>query len=265
MAPIIDEMDISAPDWRNDDGGFGPVANAPSEPESTAMMALAFDDDRARAWLKDAQLADGSIGLQAGSVVRDLTALGALALGVGDAREAALDHLVTVAGANGADTTIETAGWPWTVGTHGWTEPTAWGLMALRLRSTAEQRFADALSFFGERECVGGGWNYGAPDTLGVQIGPFVQTTAVALLALGHDAPELSARGLRVLERSWRSEADGVLTLATSICALRQARSEQAQDAAAFLTSHAGRAAYDTVTTAWIAFAHGASAPWDPR
>ena len=66
--------------WRNDDGGFGPVTGAPSEAEATAMIALAFDDDPARAWLADAQQADGSLGLQVGSVVRDVTALGALAL-----------------------------------------------------------------------------------------------------------------------------------------------------------------------------------------
>jgi hypothetical protein len=253
------------PAWRNDDGGFGPVAGSPSEPESTAMVALAFDDDVARAWLADAQLGDGSIGVRAGLVVRDVTALGALAFRDGVPREKALDHLVTVAGENGPDPTVTTAGWPWTEGAHGWTEPTAWGLMAVRLRPDATDRFADALAFFRERECTGGGWNYGAPETLSVPIGPYVQTTALAVLALAHDEPELAARGVRTLERTWRSEAEGVLTLATTVCALRFAGSREASAAQASLGARARDADDDTVATAWLAFASGAPGPWEER
>ena len=248
--------------WRNDDGGFGPVPGAPSEPEATAMVALAFDDALARRWIADAQQADGAVELRVGSVTRDLTALGALALGPGEERERALDHLVSIAGANGEDTTLATDGWPWTDGTHGWTEPTAWGLMALRLRPTATDRIADARAFFGERACEGGGWNYGAPETLGVPIGPYVQTTALALLALGSDEPELSANGLAALERMWRSESDGLLSLATTTCALRLGGSEQADEAAQALGRDRDRAA-DTVTAAWVAFAIGAAGPWE--
>jgi hypothetical protein len=247
--------------WRNADGGFGPVPGASSEPEATAMVALAFDDDRARSWIADAQQADGAVELRVGSVTRDVTSLGALALAPGDERERALDHLISVSGSNGLDATLATDGWPWTDGAHGWTEPTAWGLMALRLRPTAEDRIADARAFFGERECEGGGWNYGAPETLGVQIGPYVQTTALALLALGSDEPELSARGIGVLERTWRSESDGLLTLATTTCALRLGRSDQAEVAAAALTRHGQ--AEDTVAAAWLAFAHGVPGPWE--
>jgi hypothetical protein len=248
--------------WRNADGGFGPVPGAPSEPEATAMVALAFDDDRARGWIADAQQADGAVELRVGSVTRDVTSLGALALPPGAERERALDHVISVSGSNGADSTLATDGWPWTDGTHGWTEPTAWGLMALRLRPTADDRIADALAFFVERECAGGGWNYGAPETLGVQIGPYVQTTALALLALGSDEPAVSARGVGVLERMWRSESDGLLTLATTTCALRLGRSDQAEAAAAALAGYKGKAD-DTVTAAWVAFANGAPGPWE--
>src|SRR5829696_7557286 len=154
-APIIRVMCASRRPtaWRNDDGGYGPVAGAPSEPEATAMIAIAYGDDRSRSWLIDTQQADGSIGERVGSVVRDVTALGALALSPGAEREQALDHLISVAGQNGADPTMLTAGWPWTDGAHGWTEPTAWGLMAMRLRPSATERLADALAFFDEREC----------------------------------------------------------------------------------------------------------------
>lgn len=226
------------------------------------MIALAFDDDRARGWIARAQRPDGAVEFGVGSVTRDVTALGALALPPGVARERALDHLVSVSGANGSDLTLTTDGWPWTDGAHGWTEPTAWGLIALRLRPSASDRLADALAFFNERECAGGGWNYGAPETLGVPIGPYVQTTALALLALGSDEPQLSARGMRALEKMWRSESDGLLSLATTTCALRFGHSEQAATAADALDRHRGNAE-DTVTAAWVAFATGASGPWE--
>jgi hypothetical protein len=248
--------------WRNPDGGFGPVPGAPSEPEATAMVALAFDDDLARRWIADTQQADGAVEIRVGSVTRDVTALGALALAPGTAREHALDHLVSIFGANGPDPTVATDGWPWTDGAHGWTEPTAWGLMALRLRPSAGDRIADARAFFGERECAGGGWNYGAPETLDVPIGPYVQTTALALVALDDDEPELSARGVGALERQWRSESDGLFSLATTTCALRVGRSRQAAAAAEALARYPGRAE-DTVTAAWVAFATGARGPWE--
>jgi hypothetical protein len=249
--------------WRNADGGFGPIVGSPSEPEATAMVALAFDDTPARGWLADAQQADGSIGMQVGSVIRDVTALGALALSAGSARELALDHLESVAGLNGSDPTVATAGWPWTDGSHGWTEPTAWGLMALRLRRGAEGRLADARAFFEERECVGGGWNYGSPETLGVPIGPYVQTTALALLALADDEPMLSDRGLRVLEATWRSESAGLLTLATAICALRRGTSRDVEPAEEVLAAYTSDGEPDAVTAAWLAFARGAPGPWE--
>jgi hypothetical protein len=250
-------------EWRNADGGFGPVPGAPSEPEATAMIALAFDDERARGWIARVQQDNGAVEFRVGSVTRDVTALGALALPPGSERERALDHLTGVFGANGTDTAPATDGWPWTDGAHGWTEPTAWGLIALRLRSSADDRIADARAFFIERECLGGGWNYGAPETLGVPIGPYVQTTALALLALGADEPALSARGIGVLERLWRSESDGLLSLATTTCALRFGHSDQGPTAADALGRYPRRAE-DTVTAAWVALATGASGPWGP-
>jgi hypothetical protein len=249
-----------APDWRNYDGGYGPVDGAPSEPEATAMVALAFDDEPARAWLLRSQQADGSVGMRAGSVVRELTGIAALAMPAGAAREHALDHLLTVYGDNG-DAEYSTAGWPWTAGSHGWTEPTAWGLMAARLRQDADDRREDALSFFRERECDGGGWNYGAPETLGVPLGPYAQTTALAMLAIGRDDPDLVARAGSVLERMWRREADGPLSLATSVCALRVIGSDDAGVASSLLEANVGSAKGDTVATAWVAFARGAEPP----
>lgn len=249
---------------RNDDGGYGPVDGAPSEPEATALIALAYDDGLARQWLLADQAADGSLALRAGGVTRDETALGALALDPGPPRERALDHLVTNRGYNGDDPNVHAFGWPWTVGTHGWTEPTAWGLLALRtLRPSATDRIADAHAFFQERECAGGGWNYGSSITLGVDLPPYVQTTAIALLGLGETAPVLAQRGVRALERLWPSESAGLLSLAVTACALRLHASRESPAVASALRDAVPEGAVDTVTTAWVAFGLGASGPWD--
>jgi hypothetical protein len=249
---------------RNDDGGYGPVDGAPSEPEATSLVALAYDDAVARQWLLADQAPDGSLALRAGSVTRDETALGALALDPGPARERALDHVVAYQGHNGDDPYVHALGWPWTEGAHGWTEPTAWGLLALRmLRPSATDRITDALAFFRERECAGGGWNYGSSTTLGVDLPPYVQTTAIALLGLGDREPPLADRGIAALERLWRSESAGLLSLAVSACALRLHGSPELPAVATALRDTTLHGAVDTVTTAWVVFGLGASGPWD--
>ncbi len=248
---------------RNDDGGFGPVAGASSEAEATALVALAFDDAPARAWIMANQREDGSLGLKVGSVFRDVTPLGALALPPGPERERALDTLTGVVGRNGSDPAVAAFGWPWTKGAHGWTEPTAWGLLALRLlRPTAADRIDDALAVFRERECVRGGWNYGSRVTLGVELRPYVQTTALALLALGDAESDLSDRATTELERSWFGESEGLLSLATATCALRARGSREADAAASALRRSPHRDTGDTVTLAWVAFATDDSGPW---
>jgi hypothetical protein len=251
---------------RNLDGGFGPSVDSPSEPEPTALIALAFDDDAARRWLLSDQQADGSVGVRVGGAFRDVTALGALAIPTGPARERALDHVEIVAGRNVPDPAMTASGWPWTDGAHGWTEPTAWGCLALRLlRPTATSRVTDAVAMFAERECVGGGWNYGSRTTVGIDLHPYVQTTALALLALGGTAPELTTRGVDRLRETWRSEASGDLSLAVASCALRAFRAPDAVEAERRNRERAVMGTEDNVIFAWQAFALGAMGPWVVR
>jgi hypothetical protein len=248
---------------RNADGGFGPVSGALSEPESTAFVALAYGDRPAGDWLRSHQGADGAVEMRVGSVARDVSPLAAVALGPGEARERALDHTVSFQGHNGDDPLVSAFGWPWTDDTHGWTEPTAWGLLALRtLRPSAADRIADAVALFEERECVGGGWNYGTREIFDVDIPPFVQTTAVALLALGDLTPSLSARGLGWLERAWRDESAGTLTLATAACALSASGSDQAAAALGALSQATTAGVDDTVAGCWVRMAGTRSGPW---
>jgi hypothetical protein len=249
------------------EGGFGPRPGMAAEPEPTALAAIALDDDEAREWLAVHQRADGGFALVAGDVVSDAaTALGALALGPGEARERALDHLVAHQAQlleshpdSPHDNTLR--GWGWTPDTFGWVEPTARAVLALQLlRPSASGPLADGLAVLADRECVGGGWNYGNRVVLEVDLPPYAQTTAIALVALQGAEPELFARGLTALDRLWRAERQGGLSLAISLAAFRLFDRPAAAD-------EVGRALEaqlegtglldDTVALAWTAISTG--------
>jgi hypothetical protein len=245
--------------------GFGPTAGAPGEPEPTALAAIALDDDAARTWLVDHQRGDGGFGIVAGPVRNDAaTSWAALALPPGEARERALDHVV----ANRAERSPsfelaphdpDTRGWAWTRGTFGWVEPTAAAVLALRrLRPSATTEIGDGLAVLADRECVGGGWNYGNVVVYDVALPPFVQTTSLALVAIQGELGEQAARGVRVLRERWRAEAGG-LSLATSLAALRLRDDPAASAVEAALVRELDRTALsgDVVSLAWAAVALG--------
>ena len=86
-------------------------------------------------------------------------------------------------------------GWSWSSGTTSWAIPTAFSLIALRqsrirgLNQTAELdlRIKMGTSMLLDRMCPGGGWNAGNGMAFGVPYAPYIDATAVALLALrGH-------------------------------------------------------------------------------
>ena len=93
-----------------------------------------------------------------------------------------------------------TRGWGWTPdhlrlgGAHGLGRPRPPPAAARRAPA-----IADGLRVLADRECVGGGWNYGNRIVYGVALVPFVQTTATAVLALQGAEPDLVARGRRIL------------------------------------------------------------------
>jgi hypothetical protein len=251
---------------RNDDGGFGPRPGTPSEPEPTALAAIALDDDDARAWLAAHQRGDGSFGLVDG-FVRDeaATGLAAIALDAGPARDRALDRLEELRGARAElnehiPVDVDLLGWPWTRDSFGWVEPTSRALLALRLVRPSSTRIAEGVDLLRDRRAVGGGWNYGNRVVLGQELPPFAHTTAVALLALhGLDA-ELEDEGTAALHRLWREERTGALSVATALAVFRlRGESDRAAEAAAVLDElgEAGAIADDTVATAWAAIATG--------
>src|SRR5213079_3148443 len=183
------------------DGGFGPRAGQAAEAEPTAVAALALDDPAGRGWLADHQHRDGRFTVVPGPVEStSATALAALALDPGPARDRALAVLPRLRARRAAADRLvphdtATRGWGWTPTTFGWVEPTAWAVLALRRLRPAAPEIADGLRVLADRECVGGGWNYGNRVVYGEALAPFVQTTAAAVLALQGAQPDLLARG----------------------------------------------------------------------
>ena len=248
------------------DGGFGPRPEMAAEPEPTALAAIALGDEEARGWLARHQRADGGFALVAGDVVSDAaTALGALALAPGEARERALDHVIAnqaqrLPANPDAPHDPNLRGWGWTPDTFGWVEPTAHAVLALQvLRPSAGGPLQDGLAVLADRECAGGGWNYGNRVVLGVDLPPYAQTTAVALVALQGIEPELFARGLTALDRLWRAERHGGLSLAMALAAFRLADEPIAGEVERDLKAELDRTGLldDVVALAWTAIAAG--------
>jgi hypothetical protein len=83
-------------------------------------------------------------------------------------------------------------GWGWVPGTTSWVIPTAFSMIALRqararaLNRTAElnERIELGEGMLIDRICPGGGWNAGNGVAFGVPYTPYVDATAIALLAL---------------------------------------------------------------------------------
>jgi hypothetical protein len=256
-APMMSSMGMDAVSQlrarRNPDGGVGSVPGGGSEPEATALVALALDDDGARSWLADHVGDDGRVCLVAGAAASDRTALAALAMHPGAEQAAALDHVVATV-ANDLDPSASPRGWPWTLGAYGWVEPTAWGVLALRsLRPTATARINDGLEMLRQRECAGGGWNYGTRTVNGVDLQPYVQTTSVALLGINGLDAAVVANGTRVVRSRWRSEASGLLSLATASVALQVLGDPAKTAARAAVASHRSLVdpEADTASLAW--------------
>ncbi|MGH7500897.1 MAG: hypothetical protein ACREL7_03985 [Longimicrobiales bacterium] len=243
--------DLSA--RQNADGGWGAVAGAASDTECTALVLIALSRAAAPAesvtgaerWLLDRQEADGAWRYRDdGPVARWPTPVALIALN-GRGHDAALDRGMTWLLAQSGeqmpwfqrvrefltgtqtvelDTTLE--GWPWAAGTFAWVEPTAWAVMAIRARwpadppRAARTRLREAESMLLDRACPGGGWNYGNKRVLEVDLEPYPDTTALALLALrGREDPEIEA-GFRAIDRLLGEHASG-LALALAVLSHR--------------------------------------------
>lgn len=249
-------------DLRTEDGGFAPAPGGESEPEPTALAALALDDAPARQWLADHQQDDGAFLVGPKAIRNDTaTALAAIAAD-GPVRDRALDYLANhPAQPIGFDERFphdeSTRGWGWTSRTFGWVEPTARAVMALKLHRPDAAEIADGIAVLADRECSGGGWNYGNPEVLGRSLEPFLQTTAVGLIAVQNAPADLRDRAVAVVESLWPNEQGG-LGWAMAVTGLRLARrnaSRFADELATLVDETELR--NDAVALAWAVLALG--------
>jgi len=204
---------------QNADGAWGFRPAAPSAVEATAWTLVALVASleapaevcaRARDWLVQAQLPDGSWppfpghpqGCWATSIAAHALHLQG---GAQSSVQRGLHWLMNEWPAEGTlwwrlrqtlfpsrvsrqDTSLR--GWNWTPGTASWVEPTAHALIFMRSlpgemlppEEPKRRQLAERMLF--DRMCPGGGWNSGNPLVYGVAGVPRIGPTAWALLAL---------------------------------------------------------------------------------
>jgi hypothetical protein len=76
-------------------------------------------------------------------------------------------------------------GWPWIAGTHSMVEPTALGVLALRVTGHGDHaRVREAVHMLLDRQLSRGGWNYGNTMVYGQELYPQPENTGLALAAL---------------------------------------------------------------------------------
>jgi hypothetical protein len=108
-------------------------------------------------------------------------------------------------------------GWPWTEDAFGWIEPTAWCTLALKKTGVRErppgsqERLEQAERLLFDRQCPGGGWNYGNSEVLGQKLNAYVPSTALVLLALQDRRSRAEVRqSVECLLRQWPDEPAGM-------------------------------------------------------
>jgi hypothetical protein len=237
---------------QNADGGWGYFRGKGSwlEPTSYAMLALDGTGSEAaleRAWklVRSWQLADGSFQpsgeVKRGSWVTAQAVTLASVRGVNDASvRASVDWLLRVVGAEHnmwtrtgsflhlikARLDVSHEGWPWLEGNATWIEPTAHTLIALKRVASqyrtaeVERRIRDGEDLVLSRRCTDGGWNYGTPNMLYVDLPSFPETTGLGLLGLiGRQQSEFP--GALDLAQRFRAETKSSLGKAWLQIALR--------------------------------------------
>jgi hypothetical protein len=203
---------------QNADGGWGYFSdtNAGSrdswlEPTAYAALALLGEPASDRAWklLSSWQLPDGSwkpsekVAVSSWGTSLCLTI--AIArnewsaparkgvdwlLGSTGVESSLINTIAAKIGLLKSERDLSLKAWPWKPGTSGWVEPTSHAIVALK-RAAAKWpsvELTDRVQI-GEAQLMDtrgrdGGWNYGSPAALGVDLPSYPETTGLALLAL---------------------------------------------------------------------------------
>lgn len=217
---------------QNTDGGWGyfPGKESWLEPTAYATLALAGDPASDRAWklLSSWQLPDGSWKPSGKVAVSSWGASLCVTIALsrdewGAPTRKGVDWLLGSAGtesrwANRIAAKIgllndkrdfSLKAWPWKPGTSSWVEPTAHALVALKKVSAkwSSPELAERVRI-GEAQLMNvrsrdGGWNYGDPAALGVDLPAYPETTALALVGLQE------TKGLQgAFDLAWRMMRD---------------------------------------------------------
>ncbi len=194
-----------------DQGGYIDREGGTYRPDATAWSILTF---RAMDWKEDQlaparktlaadQLADGRVTISPSHPeVFWPTSLAILAWhqadGFEEAQARAIRFLLSATGLHwnnlpdpviGHDASLR--GWPWVAHTHSWVEPTALGVIALKVAGyNGHDRVREAERMLMNRQLPGGGWNYGNTRVFDKILRPLPESTGIALAALKDDVEE---------------------------------------------------------------------------
>src|SRR5665213_2628415 len=197
---------------QNADGGWGyfPGKESWLEPTAYAAMAFAGEPEGERAWklLSSWQLADGSWQTSGKVPISSWGTSLCVTIAIGrnewnDPTRKGVQWLVQSAGEESAwfqvvatkiglikGRNVALKSWPWKPGNSGWVEPTAHALVALKKASVKwpgadlRERVRMGEGELADVRSSDGGWNYGSPAALGVDLPSYPETTALALVGL---------------------------------------------------------------------------------
>jgi hypothetical protein len=229
LSALAESLEATLVRARNPDGGWPYVAGRQSrlEPTTLALLALRASGHRidittVAGWPRRSGLLLDARGGEVNLAWHAQAALIAQSFDDSAVAASLVTALVDVKGvalppspALKQDDRLQ--GWPWSLGTFSWVEPTAWAIMAVRrwhrVRPTldAASRIFEAERLLLDRAIAAGGWNYGNAALFGRDLRPHMPTTALALVALEpiRDHPVV-VRGRALLTRRRTAEMSGL-------------------------------------------------------
>jgi hypothetical protein len=99
-------------------------------------------------------------------------------------------------------------GWPWFPDTVSWVVPTAFSLIALKQSvpccnsELVRNRIERGTEMLRDRACREGGWNAGNSIVFGAPLAPYIDTTAIALMALKDGTDPVAVQGLKWMRQA---------------------------------------------------------------